>query len=229
MNNALVTINETTGVPTTTSKMVAEVFGKLHHNILRDIESLECSKEFRELNFEGSSYAVPGQRRSYPMYHITRDGFTFLAMGFTGAKAAAFKEQYIAAFNAMEKQLSAPQVAPKTPAQVVLMLAQMLVEQEQRITQLELKVSQSAVEAAPVQLPLLETPARIMRDTVTSFGAALGVQLSGDDSRALGKMATTATRKAGIPAKSKTDSTGNTVGYYPKAILREVFAKRGHL
>jgi phage regulator Rha-like protein len=39
------------------------------------------------------------------MYYVTRDGFAFLAMGFTGKKAAQFKERYIAAFNAMEKKL----------------------------------------------------------------------------------------------------------------------------
>ncbi|WP_249411562.1 Rha family transcriptional regulator [Marinomonas sp. A3A] len=39
------------------------------------------------------------------MYRITRDGFVFLAMGFTGTKAAQFKEAYINALNQMEKQL----------------------------------------------------------------------------------------------------------------------------
>ena len=39
------------------------------------------------------------------MYYITRDGFTFLAMGFTGKIAAKFKEAYINAFNEMENKL----------------------------------------------------------------------------------------------------------------------------
>jgi len=39
------------------------------------------------------------------MYEMTKDGFAFLVMGFTGAKAAAFKEAYINQFNAMETEL----------------------------------------------------------------------------------------------------------------------------
>lgn len=60
------------------------------------------------MNFQVSSYQPLGAKRSYPMYLMTRDGFTFLAMsdagatGFTGARAAEFKEKYIAEFNRME-------------------------------------------------------------------------------------------------------------------------------
>jgi len=69
--------------PMTTSLKVAEVFGKNHFHVMRDIEALECSAEFRKSNFGLSSYSVPNNRRPYPMYLMTRDGFTFLAMGFT--------------------------------------------------------------------------------------------------------------------------------------------------
>lgn len=51
-----------------------------------------------------------GGTRKLPCYQITRDGFAFLAMGFTGKRAAQFKEAYINAFNQMEKQLSNPSV-----------------------------------------------------------------------------------------------------------------------
>jgi len=88
----------------TTSLKVAEKFNKQHKNILRDIQALECSENFRQLNFEQSSY-TNSQGKNQPMYEITRDGFVFLAMGFTGKKAARFKEDYIAAFNAMEQAI----------------------------------------------------------------------------------------------------------------------------
>lgn len=89
---------------TTTSLLIAEAFGKRHDNILRDIKRLECSEEFTHLNFEGSSHQDP-TGRMLPYFEITRDGFTFLAMGFTGKKAAEFKEAFIAQFNKMEKLL----------------------------------------------------------------------------------------------------------------------------
>lgn len=58
---------------------VAETFGKRHADVLRDIEKLGCSKEFRERNFALSKYYSENNRRTYPMYYITKDGFTILA------------------------------------------------------------------------------------------------------------------------------------------------------
>ena len=83
---------------------VAERFGKRHDNILRNIANLECSDEFRHSNF-GLDDFVDLQGKKRPMYTMTRDGFSFLVMSFTGRKAAVWKEKYIAAFNALEQQL----------------------------------------------------------------------------------------------------------------------------
>ncbi|QDP50490.1 MAG: antirepressor protein [Prokaryotic dsDNA virus sp.] len=88
----------------TNSKVIADAFGKVHRNVMRDIESLDCSDEFRALNFEQSYYISP-QNKKLKCYEITRDGFSFLCMGFTGSKAAEWKEKYINAFNQMEKGL----------------------------------------------------------------------------------------------------------------------------
>ncbi len=84
---------------------VAETFGKRHADVLRDIENLGCSKEFRERNFAFSEYKAEGNNKTYPKYLITRDGFTLLAMGYTGEKAMKFKEAYIKQFNVMERML----------------------------------------------------------------------------------------------------------------------------
>jgi Rha family phage regulatory protein len=82
------------------SRQVAEEFKKEHKNILRDIEDLDCSKDFSRLNFELSNYKLRG--KSYPEFLMTKDGFTFLVMGYRGKKAARFKEAYIQRFNAMD-------------------------------------------------------------------------------------------------------------------------------
>lgn len=84
---------------------VAGTFEKRHSDVLRDIENLNCSEEFRERNFALSKYLVENNKRSYPMYYMTRDGFTILVMGYTGENAMQFKEAYIKQFNAMEKTL----------------------------------------------------------------------------------------------------------------------------
>lgn len=87
-----------------TSLDIAETFGKEHKRVLQDIRELECSEDFRRHNFVQSSY-VNSQNKKQPMYYVTRDGFTLLAMGYTGEKAMKFKEGYIRQFNAMEKLL----------------------------------------------------------------------------------------------------------------------------
>lgn len=89
----------------TTSLDVAEKFGKQHKDVLRAIANLECSEEFNRRNFAPISYADEYGRKQ-PMYHITRDGFAFLAMGFRGKRAAVWKEKYIQAFNTMEAALA---------------------------------------------------------------------------------------------------------------------------
>ena len=99
-----VTLNVIEGKVVTTSRAVAERFGKLHKNVLQAIKNIECSEEFNRLNFQPVEYMdEKGEMR--PEYRITRDGFVFLAMGFTGKEAAKFKEAYIMAFNRMEQEL----------------------------------------------------------------------------------------------------------------------------
>lgn len=96
------------GQVTTTSRQVAEHFGKRHDTVLRAIRNLECSPEFHARNFVEMVMKTEigsGAVRNDPAYRITRDGFVFLAMGFTGKEAAQWKEAYITAFNAMEAEL----------------------------------------------------------------------------------------------------------------------------
>lgn len=89
----------------TTSRTIADVFGKRHDNVMRAIANLECSAKFRALNFERAVYLqqLPGGgTKEVPEYLLTRNGCVFLIMGFTGASAGAFKEAFINAFDWME-------------------------------------------------------------------------------------------------------------------------------
>lgn len=87
-----------------TSLDVSETFRKDHFHVLRDIDKIGCSEEFRQSNFGLSSY-TSAQNKELPMYIMTRDGFTLLVMGYTGELAMNFKEAYIKQFNAMEEIL----------------------------------------------------------------------------------------------------------------------------
>ena len=101
--NELVIINGK-GQDVTTSLKVAEVFGKDHDKVCRDIRSLSCSDQFRAANFGDSSY-VTIQGKELPMYEMTKDGFSFLVMGYTGERAGQFKELFISEFNKREALL----------------------------------------------------------------------------------------------------------------------------
>jgi len=92
------------GKDITTSLIVAEIFGKSHDKVCRDIEALYCSPEFRAANFGDSSF-VSLQNKVLPMYQMTKDGFSFLVMGYTGPKSGEFKEKFIAEFNKREALL----------------------------------------------------------------------------------------------------------------------------
>jgi Rha family phage regulatory protein len=94
-------ITEKNGIPVVGSRYIADTFGKRHDNVLQAIAKIECSDEFRLLNFKESCYRNE-QGRKQPEYLLTRDGFSILVMGFTGRKAMEFKEAYINAFNQME-------------------------------------------------------------------------------------------------------------------------------
>jgi len=103
MNDQLV-LKNSSGKDITTSLIIAKVFEKNHQHVLRDIKELSCSKEFRQANFGLSSY-INSQNKKMPAYEITKDGFSFLGMGFTGAKASKFKEMFINEFNKREAML----------------------------------------------------------------------------------------------------------------------------
>lgn len=92
------------GRAVTTSVAIAEFFRKMHKDVLKKIDNLECSQKFSERNFAPAEY-IDEQGKKRPMYQITKNGFVFLVMGFTGKKAAAFKEAYIAEFDRMEEEL----------------------------------------------------------------------------------------------------------------------------
>lgn len=106
-----------TGKAITTSLKIAEKFGKRHDHVIRDIENLDCPDEFSLPNFGESDY-INERGKKYPMYLITRDGFSLLAMGFTGKKAMEWKIKYIAAFNEMEKLLYERHLRRYTPRQI---------------------------------------------------------------------------------------------------------------
>ena len=130
------------------SREVAENFGKEHRNVLRDIENLmsEGALKIEQTPlFFKTEYSHPQNHQKYPMYLMNRDGFTLLAMGFTGKAALEWKIKYIAAFNAMEQQLSQkqPDLSELSPElRCLIRLEQQQKQQAQELVRLNQKLDQ---------------------------------------------------------------------------------------
>lgn len=107
----------------TTSQAIADYFDKQHKHVLAKIDALDCSPEFTSANFSADVQIVGignGAERESRCFLITKDGFMFLVMGFTGKKAARLKEAYIAKFNHMEAELQSHQLPPPEPIEPIL-------------------------------------------------------------------------------------------------------------
>lgn len=99
----------------TSSRQVAQVFGKRHCDVLRGIQNLTSTQNCVQWFFRSQYKDASGKMNLE--YLMNRDGFSLLVMGFTGKKALEWKIKYIEAFNAMEKALrerSAPAL-PENP------------------------------------------------------------------------------------------------------------------
>ncbi len=127
------------GNDVTTSLIVAEVFGKEHSKVMRDIENLSCSESFRVANFGYTPYTHPQNGQVYHYYEMTKDGFSFLVMGYTGTKAGEFKERFINEFNKREAMLKNDDYILMRSQQI---LQKRLEASEQKIKQLEAETEQ---------------------------------------------------------------------------------------
>lgn len=119
----------------TTSLKVAETFSKEHKVVMRAIKNLAAQNCTVEKMFVESTY-VDSRGHEQPMYYMNRDGFTLLAMGFTGKDAMKFKLEYIEAFNKME-QVIKEQALPQTPEEKLILTMQVTGRLDKRVTKVE--------------------------------------------------------------------------------------------
>lgn len=138
----------------TTSLQVAEGFEKQHKNVIQAIEekiqSAENSAHYKTMFAEG--VYKDSRNRDQKIYYMNRDGFTFIAMGFTGSKADEFKLKYIQAFNNMENHIKENQLKiPQSPMEILKLVfdvqretSEMVEGVDNRVTELEENVVLSA-------------------------------------------------------------------------------------
>lgn len=151
----------------TSSLQVAEVFKKEHKNILRDIDNLEIDRlNFEHMFMTGNEPDSYGRDRK--VIYMNRDGFTLLAMGFTGKKAMGFKLQYIEAFNKMEHQIQTGGFQiPHTMADALRLAA----DQAEKIELMKPKVLFADSVATSKTTILIGELAKVLRGNGVDIGA----------------------------------------------------------
>ena len=126
----------------TDSRQIAENFGKQHKHVIEAIENIKAENSALTSFFYEGTYKA-GTGKSYKMYLMNRDGFTLLAMGFTGKQALEWKLKYIKAFNEMEAELKAKQ-EPKSQIDILVESAKALQRQERELARLKLTQEEQA-------------------------------------------------------------------------------------
>jgi Rha family phage regulatory protein len=128
------------GAPITNSLLVAQKFGKRHADVLRDIRNLHCSENFQQRNFAllvEMKQLPQGGAAKAECYIMTKDGFAFLVMGYTGKEAGKFKEDYIEAFNKMEEVIKTGGFQiPRSYSEALMLAAKQAEQIEQQEKQL---------------------------------------------------------------------------------------------
>lgn len=209
------------------SLQIAEVFDKGHHNVLRLISNLP-KDEFFTQNFKESSY-LNKQNRKQPCYNLTRDGFSLLVMGFTGAKAYKWKIEFIKAFNLMEAELTRIKAAeqnsqpPLTQIEILQSSVAILAQQEKRVSLLEDKTGDLYKE----QLKVKHNINRLLNNdnymTLIAFMNLHSINQKGYHLPSLGKKAKKLSQEQGAFMGAVIDPRYGRINTYSTEILKQIF------
>lgn len=197
---------------TITSMEVAEMVGKEHSKLLRDIRTY--TEQLNEANlglvdfFQESTY-IDKKGETRPCYNVTKKGCEFIAHKLTGIKGTAFTARYINRFHDMEEELK-----PKSPAEMLVVYANQLLENERRMNTIESKVN--------------EINARITTHnedyfTIAGYASLRGVNIDTSKANMLGRKATKLSREYGYDIGKVTDTRFGKVNSYHLDILKNIF------
>lgn len=207
MSNTLTITND----KTITSMEVAEMVGKEHKNILRDINGYLT--ELSQLNIEPSDFFQESIRevrgKQYPCYNVTKKGCEFIAHKLTGIKGTAFTARYINRFHDMEDELK-----PKSPAEMLVFYANQFLEHERRMNNIESKVNEINAKITTHNEDYF---------TIAGYASLRGLNIDTSKANMLGRKATKLSREYGYNIGKVTDSRFGKVNSYHLDILKNVF------
>ena len=221
----------------TTSLLVAETFEKEHRNVLKSIRKLMSATNVAVAQMFDETTYVNEQGKEQPMFFMNRDGFTLLAMGFSGEKALEFKVKYINAFNKMESELKSQQTKQLSAAESLLQSVQLLVAHERQLAILEhnQKNMQGAISSLydKVYGMQFETDMvkqklnnEIDRYTVIGYCSAHNIPMTLTEASIIGGMCSRMCKKRNIPLEPIADRRFGKVNTYPSELIAEAIKNR---
>ena len=221
----------------TTSLLVAETFEKEHRNVLKSIRKLMSATNVAVAQMFDETTYVNEQGKEQPMFVMNRDGFTLLAMGFSGEKALEFKVKYINAFNKMEAELKSQQTKQLSAAESLLQSVQLLVAHERQLAILEhnQKNMQGAISSLydkvygmQFQTNMIEQKLNneIDRYTVIGYCSAHNIPMTLTEASIIGGMCSRMCKKRNIPLEPIADRRFGKVNTYPSELIAEAIKNR---
>ena len=221
----------------TTSLLVAETFEKEHRNVLKSIRKLMSATNVAVAQMFDETTYVNEQGKEQPMFFMNRDGFTLLAMGFSGEKALKFKVDYINAFNKMEEELKSQQTKQLSAAESLLQSVQLLVAHERQLAILEhnQKNMQGAISSLydkvygmQFQTNMIEQKLNneIDRYTVIGYCTAHNIPMTLTEASIIGGMCSRMCKKRNIPLEPIADRRFGKVNTYPSELIAEAIKNR---
>lgn len=199
-------MTQITNVNSMTSLEVAELTGKEHKSVLRDVRD-----EVEKLQNQGISTEhifVPSEYqdktgRTLPMYVLTREGVLQLAARYD----AVVRFRLIERVTVQQKPLS--------PVQQLLAQAQMLVEMESRVSTVEKGIAR-----------IENNQRRTVTSnqlTVIAYANMKGIKANQYHAPSMGKKATKICKDKGLLIGTVVDSKYGLINTYPQEVLDEVF------
>lgn len=221
----------------TTSLLVAETFEKEHRNVLKSIRKLMSATNVAVAQMFDETTYVNEQGKEQPMFFMNRDGFTLLAMGFSGEKALKFKVDYINAFNEMEAELKSQQTKQLSAAESLLQSVQLLVAHERQLAILEhnQKNMQGAISSLYDKVYGMQFEADLMKQklnneieryTVIGYCSLHKIDITRKEAAIIGGACARMCKKENIPTESIADPRFGKVNTYPSEIIAKCYENR---
>jgi len=190
------------------SRDVADFFDKQHRHVLDAVDRLLSDAEEAMPHFRQGFYTLSSTgSQQHRCFEMTRDGFTLLAMSFTGSKALKWKLRYIEAFNAMESALK--KVPEKTPYSWMREVVDDMERHDKRLFSVEKKVEALG--------------AHEDYQSIKAYAALNGFRLSKQQSGDLGRAATSLSRQSSQKIGTQPDETYGKVNTYHRSVLEKIF------